>query len=296
MRPPELTVRAALVAATVVVATAVTAAVAPGKSGRVLHGGAFFSNCPFSHGSNDDPIVYPRQPGRSHAHTFFGNVSTDARSTLASLRSARTTCRVPGDRAAYWIPTLFQNGREVRPAKAQFYYVMRGYAEMRPFPAGLRMIAGDAHSVGPQRGGFVYWACGAGGGVRSAASTSIPTCRPARTQFHGEVRWEKTLLELHVDFPDCWDGRRLDSADHRSHMAHSVDYVCPASHPVKLPLIRLNVQYPTTGGSGLALSSGGQFSGHADFINAWDQPVLDRLVRECFADSCNDAIQRLRRK
>ena len=274
------------------VLAAATVAGAQGESGTRLHGSAFFSNCLFSHGSNDDPIVFPRQPGRSHAHTFFGNVSTNANSSLASLRTAATTCRLRADRAAYWIPTLYERGREVRPFKAQFYYLMRGYAQIRPFPPGLRMIAGDSGAVTPQSRRVVYWACGAGGGVRMAPTSDIPTCRPARSLNH---RLEKTFLELHVNYPDCWDGRRLDSPDHRSHMAHSTDYVCPASHPVKLPLIRLNVQYPTTGGSGLMLASGGQFSGHADFFNAWDQATLARLVRECFADRCNDAIRQLRR-
>jgi len=107
-----------------------------------LQGNNFFSNCRFSHVAPDDPIVYPRAPGRSHSHTFFGNTSTDASSTVASLRAAGTTCSVKADKAAYWVPTLFQRGREVRPAKAQVYYVLRGYDQMSPFPAGLRMVAG----------------------------------------------------------------------------------------------------------------------------------------------------------
>jgi hypothetical protein len=69
----------------------------------------------------DDPIVYPGQPGRSHAHAFFGNRSTDASSTRGSLLQAVTTCKPRADKAAYWVPTLFQNRREVRPSKAQLY-------------------------------------------------------------------------------------------------------------------------------------------------------------------------------
>jgi hypothetical protein len=33
-----------------------------------------------------------------------------------------------------------------------------------------------------------------------------------------------------------------------------------------------------TGGPNAELSSGGDFSGHADFVNAWNQPTLERLV------------------
>ena len=31
----------------------------------------------------------------------------------------------------------------------------------------------------------------------------------------------------------------------------------------------------------IGLSSGGQYTGHADFINAWNQPALTKLVRGC---------------
>ena len=288
--------RQLLVLLLLLVSTTVAARAAiAGESGMALHGGAFFSNCRFSHSAEDDPIVYPREPGRSHHHTFFGNVSTDAYSTRASLRAAQTSCRLRGDTAAYWIPTLYQGDQEVRPSKAQFYYLMRGYSDMRPFPPGLKMIAGDPHALSPQRTRIAYWACGGGAGLRSGPWRSVPRCPKMRTPFHGRDRNEQTFLELHVNFPDCWDGRRLDAPDHQSHMAHSTNYRCPASHPVKLPLIRLNVQYPTTGGEGVRLASGGMYSGHADFFNAWDQTVLTELVNECFRDRCNAAVGRVER-
>ena len=49
-------------------------------------------------------------PGKSHDHTFVGNTSTDASSTLASLQAAGTTCQRPSDKAAYWMPTLIVDG------------------------------------------------------------------------------------------------------------------------------------------------------------------------------------------
>ena len=276
---------------------------APGSRTTRLHGNNFFVNCRFSHTAPDDPIVYPALPGRSHDHTFFGNKTTRADSTVESLRAAATTCKPRADKAAYWVPTLFQNGREVRPAKGQFYYNLRGFDQMRPFPAGLRMIAGDAHATRPQSTRIVYWTCGGGGGVRTNPATTAPVCHVVHAKFKGFQRkcttcplvphtYEadvKTFLELHVNYPDCWDGKRLDSADHKSHMAHSADYVCPASHPVKVPLIRLVVRYPITDGRGVELASGGQLTGHADFVNAWNQRALARLVEECFHDRpCNE--------
>ena len=38
-------------------------------------GGAFRLLCNWSKMSNDDPIVYPGQPGAAHHHTFFGNTA-----------------------------------------------------------------------------------------------------------------------------------------------------------------------------------------------------------------------------
>jgi hypothetical protein len=283
------------------------AGAAGGGAKKRLHGNAFFSNCRFSHTANDDPIVSPGRPGASHPHTFFGNTSTSAGSTSTSLRAAATTCKPSADTAAYWVPTLFQDGREVRPAKGQFYYVMRGFEEMRAFPAGLKMIAGNAHARRPQSTRVTYWACGGRGGARTAPSSTVPTCGVLRTRFKVFLKQcptcppaatertvrVKTFLELHVNFPDCWDGKRLDSPDHMSHMAHSRQWVCPRSHPVKVPLIRLMIRYPIAGGPDVALASGGQFSGHADFFNTWDQRALTRLVDDCFHDRpCNDPRRR----
>jgi hypothetical protein len=67
-------------------------------------------------------------------------------------------------------------------------------------------------------------------------------------------------------------------------MAYGTGLRCPASHPVKVPSLRLTVAYPIRGGAGLALASGGVYSGHADFFNAWKQGELNRLVKQCAAE------------
>jgi hypothetical protein len=45
-------------------------------------------------------------------------------------------------------------------------------------------------------------------------------------------------LRLEIQFPSCWDGKNLDSKNHRSHVAYP-DLVnignCPTDFPVKLP-------------------------------------------------------------
>jgi hypothetical protein len=351
--------------------------------------GAFHVNCFFSHRAPDDAIVFPGQPGRSHLHDFFANESTNAYSTPQSLRAASTNCVRPGDKSAYWVPTLYANeGRTpVKALKADVYYTagFRDFQSIQPFPAGLQMIAGDAAATDRQTGRNIDWRCDNGDTLdegrspdnspranelraavaeferlvaaqspkvarlrkavrrlrkavrrmsravrrqkangsasrkslrklarkrgklrrkrrayrreraalrllkferdnREAAlqaylfggGTSIPTCKPGAT------------LGLHVLFPDCWDGRNLDSADHKSHMAYSYqarrgdnDRVCPPSHPVLVPILRLHVTYASLGGPDVRLSPGDVDAGHADFVNAWDQQLLTKLVRDC---------------
>jgi Domain of unknown function (DUF1996) len=93
-----------------------------------------------------------------------------------------------------------------------------------------------------------------------------------------------TTLDFEVNFPECWDGRHLDSRNHKSHLAYAVGGNCPPSHPVPLPAISLVYHYPANllaGTTEVILSSGGQYSGHADFINSWQESALKELVATC---------------
>ena len=227
----------------------------------------FRVRCRFSHRHKDDPIVSPGQPGSSHDHTFFGNRSTDAFSTPASLRSGgRTTCSDRADSSAYWAPTLYVAGRAVEPLALIATHTRRTVRPVDPFPAGLKVIAGDANARTAQSRRVTSWSCA---GQRVERSSTIPRCPVTR---HGGLR-------LEVSFPDCWDGRRLDSADHKSQMAYSSRGACPRSHPVAVPALSLAVHYPVSGRRDAELASGGQFSGHADFINAWNGAALASWVR-----------------
>jgi hypothetical protein len=229
----------------------------------------FVSTCAFSHRAPDDPIVYPGRPGASHDHSFVGNGSTNAWSTLDTLSTASTTCRRPADKAAYWMPTLVDNGTPIAPRGATVYYRRPTFAHLQAFPPGLKMIAGDAHAVSPQPLDVTYWNCGPTAGVRP--QSTVPTCPDTRGSG----------LRLHVRFPSCWDGENLDSADHKSHMAYAQAGACPADHPVALPAIEVIFRYPITGDSSVYLASGGQFSAHADFFNAWNEERLTHLVDTC---------------
>ena len=232
----------------------------------------FVSSCRFSHRAGDDPIVLPGFPGLSHDHSFVGNTSTNAGSTLATLQAAgSTTCQRPGDTAAYWMPTLLVDGKPASPMGATIYYRRRTMARVKAFPAGLKMIAGSSKATAPQDPRITFWNCGVEAGV--PRSSSVPTCP--------DMGRRGSALRLHVNFPSCWDGKNLDSLDHQSHMAYADRGACPSTHPVAVPAISLIYRYPVLGGPNVSLSSGGQYSAHADFFNAWNQQALNRLVQSC---------------
>ncbi|MGW2014664.1 DUF1996 domain-containing protein [Streptomyces sp. NPDC001927] len=239
----------------------------------------FQANCSVTHTAPDDPIVYPTRPGASHDHTFMGNTSTNAHSTTGSLYGGTTTCKAPGDASAYWMPSLYDGDRKVLPTGPQVIYYKAGvtdYTSVRPFPTGLRFVVGDptqsAQEFRNHRGWVEGWECG-----DSYMNTDIPANCPAGTQ-----------LNLRMQSPSCWDGRYLDTPDHRAHMAYPVvkpgtnDNVCPESHPVALPMVEFKMAFPMSGDmSQVRLASGRGYSFHYDFFNAWEERTLKALVDHC---------------
>jgi len=234
-----------------------------------LPGGIFVSLCNFSHALPDDPIVHAGMPGGSHLHDFFGNRSTDASSTTASLLAATSTCRIAGDHAAYWAPGLFADGTRVTPNGMLAYYTRSTLAAPRALAQGLEIVAGGQ--------GKVHYSCFSHGMPRGQRTTP--------SNCH-----ERELLAIGVQFPDCWNGSDLDSADHRSHMAYSERGVCPSTHPVEVPRLTMWMLYPhQRAGAALTLASGAITTAHADFFNAWvdrDQQALNQYClvghRRCY--------------
>ncbi|MBD0328495.1 MAG: DUF1996 domain-containing protein [Thermoleophilia bacterium] len=154
---PSRRLAVAALALSAALTAAATAQLPPEADGRrapqrpFSDGAYFLVVCAAAHRDNDDPIVMPGRPGRSHNHTYVGNGSTDAFSTPESLRRhGASSCQPNADASAYWFPTLYAGSRAVLPLVAIVYYIRRT-AAAQPFPAGLRVIAGNARATRPRR-------------------------------------------------------------------------------------------------------------------------------------------------
>lgn len=268
MRRSTLPRRAILLAVALLVTAVVIPASAP--PAEAVAQGMFKVVCPFSHSLPDDPIAFPGKPGASHLHEFTGSTVTNANSTVAELQKGGTTCGNTQDKSAYWAPALYQDGKRVQPVGMQVYYRAsnRDTGLIKTIPLGLKMIAGDHDATQPQAADIAGWTC-----VASPPNFSgtIPTCQAGQK------------LRNRIRFPECWDGTHLDSADHMSHMAYLVRGSCPASHPVAVPRVDIEVHYGSiTGGpSHVRLASGSWTSLHGDFWSAWDPATLQALVSKC---------------
>ena len=297
----------------------ITAAV-PGSSAPDVVG-AFRFICNAGQLRYDDPIVYPGQPGKSHLHQFYGNTSADANSTYSSLRaSGDSTCMSPLNRSAYWMPAML-NGRGgvVRPDFVSIYYKRRPISDPKcslssgdpqaegncvPLPNGLKFIFGHDMLTGQSPTGELWFNCQGAGAVPGHYNSIVDAARycPAGAQI-GAI----------IDAPSCWDGKNLDSANHRDHVSYASYGTwgykkCPPTHPYVIPTFTLGAWYTvdsTLDRSGTWVSgktvtwslSSDNMAGmapalpgstfHADWFGAWDNTVMSMWMDNCINKMLN---------
>jgi hypothetical protein len=182
------------------------------------------------------------------------------------------------------VPTLYDNatGTPVETTGFRVYYrsLRSNSTAVMPMPTGLRMIAGDAKKKVPTpRGAQGQFYCAFYGpgdldGIARSTNGNWPICgKPATLHFM-------------LQFPDCWDGKHLDSPNHKDHVAYGTDQGCPAGHPVRIPAITFDIQYGVTGTkAGYYLSSDPEgrsaSSMHGDAFVAWDPAAMNKRTKDC---------------
>jgi hypothetical protein len=265
--------------------------------------GAFRTTCGVAFTAKIDPIVFPGKLNQSHLHTFFGNVAVNESSTTESLLAGgNSTCRGgTANRSAYWVPTMIDTatGAPVLPDDIGVYYkagFVPGNKLTQGIPEGLRMIAGSPTKSTPYESGkdtfsFRYKCLGGPNNSNDQYGSAIPNCDA------GAQIWQE------IFFPQCWDGKNLDSPDHKAHMSYTTlvpdptstkgwfMQVCPATHPVILPAITFNVIYtvPKTGAAlkwrlasdAYPTDKPGGYSAHGDWFNGWKHDISEAWFKNC---------------
>ena len=107
----------------------------------------------------------------------------------------------------------------------------------------------------------------------------------------------KNDLRAQSVYPSCWDGKNLDSPDHKSHVAYpdGIDHgECPPTHPVRLVTLFTELWYYTqqfaNDDGRFVLSTGDPtgFSLHGDFMNGWDNEILQNALDTCTSSTSGD--------
>ncbi|GGW97627.1 membrane protein [Streptomyces malachitofuscus] len=264
--------------------------------------GTFVSDCGVNENglfNSDNVIAAPGvSNGAHHFHDYIGNQATNAFSSDEELAQAQTTCVDQGDRSAYYWPVLrLQNGTEeqdanspgggiegnvgeiVTPKEVTLTFVGNPQGEVTAMPRLLRIITGDAKSFvnGPANAN-ASWSCT--GFEDRQLTDKYPLCP------------EGSDVVRSFDFQSCWDGRNIDSANHRTHMAF-VDEAgnCPSGFkpvPQLVQRIVYDVDAPSLedGGRTTPLFAVDSFpeqlhkpiTDHGDFINVFDEDLMNEMV------------------
>jgi hypothetical protein len=210
-----------------------------------------------------DPLVNPGSIPSAHLHQIVGgnsfNASMDPATHDLVEKSTCTSCTFSEDFSNYWTAVLYfraRNGsyRRVPQGVSQglraiggiaVYYITPpdGKTTVSAFKPGFRMLVGDAgrHATGNDQ--KVCHRCMPKTGDNSNLNCASPDSQKLPKGFCvGGIRSV-------ITFPTCWDGKNLDSADHRSHISYPIKQAsfdsspCPATHPVKIPQVMLEVMW-----------------------------------------------------
>ncbi|MEU2779469.1 DUF1996 domain-containing protein [Streptomyces sp. NPDC007162] len=264
--------------------------------------GTFSSSCGVNANglfNSDNVIVAPGvSNGAHHFHDYIGNQSNNAFAGDQDLANADTSCADKGDRSTYYWPVLrLQNGKQERDADKpgggtegnagqivtakQVTLTFEGNptSKVTGMPRLLRIITGDAKAFvnGPANAN-ASWSCT--GFEDRQLRDKYPLC-PAGSDVVRTFR-----------FQSCWDGRNIDSANHRTHVAfEAADGSCPTGFqaiPQLVQRIVYAVDAPSLddGGRTVPLFAVDSFpeqlhkpvTDHGDFIDVFDDSLMRTMV------------------
>ncbi|KAF9876986.1 hypothetical protein CkaCkLH20_05252 [Colletotrichum karsti] len=263
-----------------------------------------------------DPLMSPGEPA-THVHAIHGSNGISPSATFSDLVAADcTSCRVKEDKSAYWTPALyfqdtttgeFEVVEQVGGMLA--YYLLNG-KDIKAFPPGFRMVAGDTfrrnYTAGdaskPDPEKSVWSLLGQTKQSvleqRAVGFNCLNYARAPEGTLYRHYLPDKSYLDANcadgvrfeMMFPSCWNGKDLDSDDHKSHMAYPdlvIDGTCPEGFETSTPNLLYETIWNTaafkqrTGRFVIANGDTLGFGYHGDFMSGWDEEFLQSAVNTC---------------
>ncbi|KAK0448198.1 hypothetical protein EV421DRAFT_1676991, partial [Armillaria borealis] len=254
-----------------------------------------------------DPIQYPGIVG-SHVHSVLGGSGFSLNFSTADLRGSEcTSIPVQEDKSNYWYPVRFYvkkdgsfvtvNGSAVMCTCADYLFSDNS-SLTTPFPNDFRMISGDPNLRTLNASSFAQQAitflCLNFNGV-STKYNELPVNQDCSSGIRSQI-----------NFPSCWDGKNVDSEDHKSHVTFPStgpdNGTCDdPNYPVTIPRIFMEVYWVTQGfldqrdeamtpRQPFVFSNGDPtgYGYHADFFNGWESGVLQKAINECHCNPYGD--------
>jgi hypothetical protein len=252
--------------------------------------GTFTSYCGLNENQHRNPDNFLTLPGVTngahHTHDYVGNLSTDAFTTDASLAAAGTTCQLD-DLSTYFWPVLRRTdttgrdnnapgaglegniGEILQPTSVALDFLGNPQSKVVAMPRFLKMITGDATAAttGLSKA-RAQWTCS---GFTDRIGIKYPLCPDGKG------------VQRILVFPSCWDGKNIDSTNHRTHVVFPAQNgACPANTQA-IPQLRITLVYNVPAGPTFAVDTFPEqkrspVTDHGVFCNVMPDRLMNLMV------------------